>query len=71
MLYKKYHRSYIRQFKKETKFEWINYREEIIRDTVKIEPYITDHYEVRITGDTGVWELITSIGQLDDKINIV
>ena len=70
MLYKKYHRNYVKQFKKGVKFRW-----KTGVDTVRIEPYkigITDYYEVRMTGNRYDWILVTLGGQLADRwLNII
>lgn len=77
MLYKKYHRNYIRQFKEGTK---VIYKTcgVTIKDTVRLEPYYTDYYD-DIVGDRGIyltgykyaWALIYYNGKLDYKTEIV
>ena len=70
MLYKKYHRNFVRQFKEGTKFRR-NIRKPLV-DVVKKEPYVSIYYEVRIAGSKDDWILVTLSGQLADScLNII
>jgi len=72
MLYKKYHRNYVKQFRSGIKFEYKG----ICRDIVVIEPSIidvfTNHYEVEIQviGKFSKWTLVFPEGRIDYKIKI-
>jgi len=66
MLYKKYHREYIRQFKKGTEFSY-----ETHRDVVNKEPYTYIGYgNIRITGINYDLILVFSNGTTNCKIKI-
>ena len=73
MLYKKYHRNYIRQFKEGTE---VIYKtcDVTIKDTVKLEPYYDKVYGSRsiyVTGYKYSWPLVHYNGKLDYKTEIV
>ena len=69
MLYKKYHRNFVRQFKEGTKFKW---KTRNLVDIVRNEPYVSIYHEVRITGGNSDWILVTLSGQLADScLNII
>ena len=65
MLYKKYHRNFIRQFKKGVKYECFSgcY-------TVDKEPY--SYYNIRIIdSECSVWILISRDGSINNKIKVL
>lgn len=64
MLYKKYHRNYIKQFKKGTEFNYKTYR-----DVVNKEPY-TCCGNIRITGINYDLVLVYSDGTTNYNIKI-
>ena len=68
MLYKKYHRKFVRQFKIGTEFEWINYREKIIRGIVKEEPFHRRSGNICMTGDCSVWVLVYMDGSINNNL---
>lgn len=73
MLYKKYHRNFVRKFKKGTKFEYIEGRGPGIKFTVSIEPYSDWRYwkgiGIRIkTSGENLWNLVYPEGQLEEDI---
>lgn len=67
MLYKKFHRNYVRQFKKGTEFSY-----ETHRDVVNKEPYTLINWgnHIRITGIYYGLVLIYSDGRIDYSIKI-
>ena len=68
MLYKKYHKKYISQFKKGIKFRYGYFRPE----AVEIEPWCENSGRIYISGDrSGCWILIYPGGQLSNNISIV
>lgn len=71
MLYKKYHRNYIRKFKKGIKICYKTYSGEI-KDTVRIEPFYNDikNKSIHITGSKYGWTLVYCNGRVDYKIKI-
>lgn len=71
MLYKKYHRNYIRQFKEGTRFKY-NYK--CYTYTVIKEPYYSTYYqhiEFQSTSIIPVWTLIYPSGFINYDIKIV
>lgn len=66
MLYKKYHRSYVRKFKKGTK---VSNRHNIYKDTVESEPYFnTEFHEVRVICNKYGWILVFPGGKLNKDV---
>lgn len=66
MLYKKYHRNFVRQFKKGVKFSYKTYNK-VYKDIVEREPYYDGRYwrrNIRITGSKNDLFLIFPSGQL-------
>lgn len=66
MLYKKYHRFYVRQFKKGAWFRYKDYNN-VYKDIVEREPYYDGRYwrrNIRITGSKNDLFLIFPSGQL-------
>lgn len=78
MLYKKYHRNFVKQFKKGVRFRFSFYKKEEMVCKVNVEPYYDETFcrrNIRITGSNtmGVYDLILVFpdGQLADiKYNI-
>ena len=72
MLYKKYHRNYVRQFKKGIKFSYKTYNNEICKDIVRIEPFYNDIKDksIHMTGSKYGWTLVYCNGRVDYKIRI-
>mgnify|MGYP003538268817 FL=1 len=69
MLYKKYHRNFVRQFKVGVKFSYETYR--FHRDIVKREPYIGyGHCGIWMTGKEDGWILVFSDGKVEYKVKI-
>lgn len=68
MLYKKYHRSYVRKFRKGTEFSYKTYR-----DVVRKEPYILIAWgiPIRLTGISYDLVLVYSDGKINYNIKIV
>ena len=70
MLYKRYHRNFIRQFKEGTKFGWST--EELSVETVMIEPYFkVDFHEIHVSGDKYRWILVYSNGRIERNIKVI
>lgn len=70
MLYKKYHRNYVRKFRKGTEFSYKTYRE-THKDVVWREPYIGfGPCGVWMTGKEGGWVIVFQNGVVDYKIKI-
>jgi len=68
MLYKKYHRSYVSQFKKGVKFRYKEYSAEV----VEVEPYFkVDFHEIHVNGDKYRWILVYSIGRIERNIKVI
>ena len=67
MLYKKYHRNFVRQFKKGTKFTEFDYK--TYRDVVEIEPYY-DYGNICINGNRYYLILVHSDGTTNHQIKI-
>ena len=68
MLYKKYHRFYVRQFKKGVKFSYKTYR-----DVVEVEPYYRPYFDnggIRITGNKYYLVLVHLDGTTNYNIKI-
>ena len=75
MLYKKYHRNFVKQFKKGTRFECNGECDDRYRDylknTVEEEPKPFHEGGVYIIGDAYIWVLVFSDGRLIKDINVV
>lgn len=68
MLYKKYHKNYVGQFKKGVKFRYRGFRSEAI----EVEPWCENSGRIYISGNkSGCWTLVYPGGQLSDGISIV
>ena len=68
MLYKKYHKKYVSQFKKDVKFRYRGFRPEAI----EVEPWCENSGRIYISGNkSGCWTLVYPGGQLSDGISIV
>ena len=68
MLYKKYHRNYVSQFKKGTKFRWNTENSEV----VVIEPYFSnDYHEIHISDVKYGWVLVFSGGKINKNLYVV
>lgn len=65
MLYKKYHRNFVRQFKEGTEFRYKTYRDVVLK-----EPHF-DYGCIRITGDKYYLVLVYSSGRINYNIKIV
>ena len=78
MLYKKYHRNFVKQFKKGVRFRFSFYKQKEMVCKVNVEPYYDETFcrrNIRITGinTNGVYNLILVFteGRLADmKCNI-
>lgn len=72
MLYKKYHKNYVSQFKKGTKFSYKTYNNEIYKDTVRVEPFYKDIQNkcIHMTGKKYGWTLVYCNGRVDYEIKI-
>ena len=68
MLYKKYHRNFVKQFKKGTKFRWNT--EELSVETVTIEPHFVFHV-IYVGGDKYRWILVYSHGNIEQSIKVI
>jgi len=71
MLYKKYHRNFVRQFKKRTKFR--DKYSPCEKDIVEIEPRISKDNDIKILGKYNrVWvEVVFYNGKIDDYIKVI
>lgn len=70
MLYKKYHRNYVSQFKKGTEFSYKTCIDrDTVRDIVKKEPYY-NHGNIRILGIRYFLVLVYSVGTTNCNIKI-
>ena len=68
MLYKKYHKNFVSQFKKGAKFRYTGFRPE----AVEIEPWFENSSRIYISGNkSGCWTVVYPGGQLSDGISIV
>lgn len=63
MLYKKYHRKFVKQFKKGVKFECIN---SVRRYIVEKEPFYGGN--ICITGECSVWVLVYMDGSINNNL---
>lgn len=68
MLYKKYHRNFVKQFKKRAVFG----RTGIHRYLVETEPYYDAFFKgICIVSDKGCWNLVFPDGQLNKYLHVV
>ena len=75
MLYKKYHRNFIRQFKKGAKVGFGHRREELV-DIVKIEPCRVDCHDgvfkgIHMTGIYYDWALVFPSGYINHDVKVI
>lgn len=68
MLYKKYHRNFVSQFKKETRYGYKAFSGEIYRDIIKREPYIIGSGNIHITGKKYGWTLVYPGGRINKDL---
>lgn len=72
MLYKKYHRNFVKQFRKGTKIYYKTYSGDEIKDTVRIEPYFSnDYHEIHISDNKYGWILVYRNGMIERSIKVV
>ena len=67
MLYKKYHRSYVRQFKKGAKFMW----NRCAVETVMKEPYICNGFIFMKDSKYSCWDLVYSRAEINKYLYVV
>lgn len=68
MLYKKYHRNFVKQFKKGVKFKWSGISSGI--GIVKKEPYY--NYAIYVTDSKhGLWNLVNLGGEINKYLYVV
>ena len=65
MLYKKYHRNFVKQFRIGTKFVCIN---GVRRYIVKEEPFHRRSGNICMTGDCSVWVLVYMDGSINNNL---
>lgn len=70
MLYKKYHRNYVRQFRKGTEFVYSNMHDGItLKIVVEVEPWLYDE-KIYVTEKFGNWTLVFPGGKINYEIKI-
>lgn len=70
MLYKKYHRNYVRQFKKGVEFVYSNMLDKItLKITVEVEPWLYGE-KIYVTEKFGNWILVFPGGRINYNIKI-
>jgi len=69
MLYKKYHRNFVKQFKMGTRYGFKAYSGEIYKDIVRKEPFY--NRGINMTGKKFGWTLVFPGGRIERSIKII